>query len=239
MYKCLVIEDEPLAQQVLKKYIADHPMLQLTGICNDALEAQQLLASDKIAILFLDINLPKLSGIHFLRSLPHPPAVIFTTAYPEFAVEGFDLNAIDYLMKPFSFERFTKAVYKAIDVLTNVSRLAPAGMDEKRIIYIKSDGKNYPVYPEDILYCEAKKNYTMVVLANEQRLMPLISLSKFENVLTEAGTEVLQVHRSFLVSKKHISVVSTSHVTVHKFEIPIGTQYKENFYKAIGMNNQS
>ena len=99
MYKCLVIEDEPLAQQVLKKYIADHPMLQLTGICNDALEAQQLLASDKIAILFLDINLPKLSGINFLRSLPDPPAVIFTTAYPEYAVEGFDLNAIDFLMK--------------------------------------------------------------------------------------------------------------------------------------------
>src|SRR5215203_4177235 len=126
MYKCLVIEDEPLAQQVLKKYIADHPMLQLTAISNDALEAQQVLQREKISILFLDINLPKLSGIHFLRSLPDPPVVIFTTAYPEFAVEGFDLNATDYLMKPFSFERFLKAVNKAVEKLKQTGVQAPA-----------------------------------------------------------------------------------------------------------------
>src|SRR5689334_10229928 len=107
-YTCLIIEDEPLAQDVLKKYIHDHPSLELTGICGDALEAQQLLAKQHVSLIFLDINLPRLSGIGFLKTLAHPPLVIFTTAYPEFAAEGFELDAIDYLVKPFSFERFLK-----------------------------------------------------------------------------------------------------------------------------------
>ena len=104
--RCLIIEDEPLAQNVLKKYIEDLPSLELVAVCNDALEAQGIVQSKNIQLIFLDINLPKLSGINFLKTLPQPPAVIFTTAYPEFAVEGFELDAIDYLLKPFSFERF-------------------------------------------------------------------------------------------------------------------------------------
>jgi DNA-binding LytR/AlgR family response regulator len=107
---CAVIEDEPLAQNVLKKYITEHPLLQLVAVCSDAVEAQSILMSRDIQLLFLDINLPRLSGISFLKTLPDPPMVIFTTAYPEFAVEGFELDAVDYLLKPFSFERFLKAV---------------------------------------------------------------------------------------------------------------------------------
>src|SRR5690349_4461947 len=109
VYKCLIIEDEPLAQNILKKYIDEHPLLELAGICANALDAQLVLAKQPVAILFLDINLPRLSGISFLKSLSHAPLVIFTTAYPEYAVEGFELDAIDYLVKPFSFERFLKA----------------------------------------------------------------------------------------------------------------------------------
>src|SRR5688572_13141501 len=116
-YQCLVIEDEPLAQDVLKKYIQDHPSLELVAICADALQAQQVLARQPVSVIFLDINLPRLSGIGFLKTLAHPPLVIFTTAYPEFAAEGFELDAIDYLVKPFSFERFLKAVNKVLEKL--------------------------------------------------------------------------------------------------------------------------
>ena len=114
-YKCIIIEDEPLAQNVLKKYIGEHPTLDLIAVCNDALEAQGILTSENIHLLFLDINLPKLSGINFIKTLTRPPLIIFTTAYPEFAVEGFELNAVDYLLKPFSFERFLKAVNKLLE----------------------------------------------------------------------------------------------------------------------------
>ncbi len=116
-YKCIIIEDEPLAQNVLKKYIGEQPALELVAVCNDALEAQHILTQQNIHLIFLDINLPKLSGINFIKTLVHPPLVIFTTAYPEFAVEGFELNAVDYLVKPFSFERFLKAVNKAFEKL--------------------------------------------------------------------------------------------------------------------------
>ena len=122
-YKCLVVEDEPLAQNVLKKYIGDHPLLELTAICENALDAQRVLTAQPVSLLFLDINLPRLSGISFLKTLSHPPLVIFTTAYTEFAVEGFELDAVDYLVKPFSFERFLKAINKAIEKL---QRPAPA-----------------------------------------------------------------------------------------------------------------
>ncbi|MEJ0101247.1 MAG: response regulator [Bacteroidota bacterium] len=127
--RCAIIEDEPLAQNVLKKYIKDYPLLELAAVCNDAIEAQPILTSGNIQLLFLDINLPRLSGISFLKTLPHPPMVIFTTAYPEFAVEGFELDAIDYLLKPFSFERFLKSVNKAFNTQAGIH---PKPADNKK-----------------------------------------------------------------------------------------------------------
>ena len=237
-YKCIIIEDEPLAQNILKRYIADHPSLELAAVCNDAMEAQTKLTRQTIDLLFLDINLPKLSGINFIKTLLHPPLIIFTTAYPEYAVEGFELNAVDYLLKPFSFERFTKAVYKAVDTIKKSQSSAGNKVDDKKPpFFIKSDGKNYPVSIDDILYCEAMKNYTMVRLKDGQKLMPLIPLSKFEIVLAEAGGDFIQVHRSFLLSKKHITAVAANQVSINKYEIPIGVQYKEKFYRAIGMKD--
>jgi DNA-binding LytR/AlgR family response regulator len=112
--KCLVVDDEPLSQDVLKRYINDSPMLELVKVCSDAYEATDFLQNNHIQLIFLDINMPKLSGIHFIKSLSHPPLVIFTTAYPEYAIEGFEVDAADYLLKPFSYERFLKAINKAI-----------------------------------------------------------------------------------------------------------------------------
>jgi DNA-binding LytR/AlgR family response regulator len=223
MYKCLVIEDEPLAQQVLKKYIADHPMLQLAGVCNDALEAQQLLSSEKIAILFLDINLPKLSGIHFLRSLTEAPTVIFTTAYPEFAVEGFDLDAVDYLMKPFSFERFLKAVNKAIEKL----KPATAPATEQKFIFLKSDKKVFKVNTDDILYCESVDDYVKVITTTEQYLVHY-TLKKMLEELPAAN--FLRVHKSYIIAKDKIKFFEGNYVKVGGQDIPIGASYRDEIY---------
>jgi DNA-binding LytR/AlgR family response regulator len=151
-YKCIIIEDEPLAQNILKKYIGDHPSLELVATCADALEAQAILNQQNIHLLFLDINLPKLSGINFIKTLIHPPLVIFTTAYPEFAVEGFELNAVDYLLKPFSFERFLKAVNKAIEKLNTSAQNNNAASSD--FIFLKADKKNHKVDLESIQYIE-------------------------------------------------------------------------------------
>ncbi len=227
----------PLPVRLLSNYIEQMPLLVLAGECINALDAiDHLRTHSDTNIIFLDINMPNLSGMQLLKILQPQQPVILTTAYSEYAVESYELNAVDYLLKPFSFERFTKAVYKAIGAITNSSKsFHELTQDKKRLIYIKSDGKNYPVFLDDILYCEAKKNYTMVFLKNEQRLMPLIPLSKFETSLAEAGGEFIQIHRSFLISRKHISAVGPNMVTINKFEIPIGVQFKERFFKAIGM----
>lgn len=223
MYKCLIIEDEPLAQQVLKKYIADHAMLELEAVCNDALEAQQILSSGNIAILFLDINLPKISGIHFLRSLTDAPVVIFTTAYPEFAVEGFDLDAVDYLMKPFSFERFLKAVNKAME------KLKPAQAVQK-FIFLKAEKKVFKVNTEDILYCEAVDDYVKVITAGEQLLVHHTLKKLLEEL---PANNFLRVHKSYIIAKDKIKFFEGNYVKVGEKDIPIGTSYKDEIYSRL------
>src|SRR5687768_11002553 len=220
-YNCLVVDDEPIARKIVCNYIEQMPLLELAAECINAFTAiDHLRTHSDVDIIFLDINMPNLSGLQLLKIAQPLQPIIFTTAHAEYAVESYELNTVDYLLKPFSFERFTKAVYKAIDVHTSVSRHTPAIMGEKKMIYIKSDGKNYPVYLDDILYCEARKNYTMVVTKNEQRYMPLIPLSKFETVLQEAGGEFIQIHRSFLIAKKDITAVTATNVIMNKFELP-------------------
>lgn len=237
-YNCLVVDDEPIARKILANYIGQLPFLQLAAERINALDAiDYLRAHDSIHIIFLDINMPNLSGLQCLKILQPQQPVVFTTAYAEHAVESYELNAVDYLLKPFSFERFTKAVYKAVDILVISSKKASAQAEQTRIIYIKSDGKNYPVAVDDILYCEARKNYTMMVLKNEQKLMPLMPLSKVEALLAKEGGDFLQVHRSFLIAKNHITAVTATNVTVNKFEVPIGVLFKERFFKALGLRD--
>jgi DNA-binding LytR/AlgR family response regulator len=182
--------------------------------------------------------MPNLSGLQLLKIVQPQQPIIFTTAYSEYAVESYELNAVDYLLKPFSFQRFTRAVYKAVDAIKNrYNSIYETGKGKDLVFFIKSEGKNYPVFLDDILYCEARKNYTMVILKNEQKLMPLIPLSKFENLLSEAGGEFIQIHRSFLIARKHITSITPHSVTINKFEIPIGVQFKDKFFKAIGMKD--
>lgn len=238
VYKCLVVDDEPIARKIIIKYIEQVPFLAVAAESIHALNAIEYYKKHpgNIDIIFLDINMPNLSGVQLLKILKPAQPVIFTTAYAEYAVESYDLDAVDYLLKPFSFERFTKAVYKAIDQISATDKNPVTVAREKRnVIFIKSDGKNYPVYADDILYCEAMKNYTRVVLKTEQKLMPLIPLSKLETLLSEASDDFVRVHRSFIIAKKYITAVSRDDVSMGKFEIPMGMNFKESFLKSIGM----
>lgn len=233
-----MVDDEPIARKIIINYIEQLPFLALASECINALSAIDYLKNKRSSdIIFLDINMPNLSGLQLLKIVHPQQPVIFTTAYAEYAVESYELNAIDYLLKPFSFERFTKAVYKAVDAIKKPSTNIGSPTEKRDIFFIKSDGKNFPVALDDILFCEAKKNYTMVVLRNETKLMPLIPLSKFETLLTEAGGEFLQLHRSFLVTKKHITAIASNSVTIDKFQIPIGVQFRERFFKAVGITD--
>ena len=238
-YNCLVVDDEPIARKIITAYAGQMPFLNVAGECINAIDAiDYLRTNNNIDVIFLDINMPNLSGLQLMKIIQPKQPVIFTTAYAEHAIESYELNAVDYLLKPFSFERFTKAIFKAVNVIKSSQRSFSEGQPERKPdFFIKSDGKNYPVLIDDILYCEAMKNYTMVMLKSEKKLMPLIPLTKFEAILSEAGGQFIQTHRSFIVSKKHIAAVSNNDVTIDKYEIPIGIQFRERFFQAIGMKD--
>jgi DNA-binding LytR/AlgR family response regulator len=219
--QCAIIEDEPLAQNILKKYIEDHPALKLVAICNNAEEGQKVLPRQNVELLFLDINLPKLSGISFLKTLPHPPLVIFTTAYPEYAVDGFELDAVDYLLKPFSFERFLKAANKAVQQLTKkemAEQVTPS------FIFLKADKKVHKVSVDDILYIEAAGDYIKVVMEDGQHIVN-DTLKSLQDELPPI--QFIRVHKSFIISRNKIKFFEGNYVKVGNADIPIGNSYKE------------
>lgn len=227
IWSCMIVEDEPLAQNVLKQYIDQHPSLQLTAVCDDALEAHRQLIEHDIDILFLDVNLPKLSGINLLRSLPDPPSVIFTTAYPEFAVEGFELDAVDYLVKPFSLERFLKAVNKAIAIPgKSVSAPAPG------YIFVKADKKVFRVVVDDILDAEALGDYVRLRMSNTQHLIN----STLRDLLEELPkNQFIRVHKSFAIALNKIEFIEGNYIRLAGKDIPIGATYREELFAMMNM----
>lgn len=230
--KCIIVEDEPLAQNVLKKYIADHPSLELVGTCTDALEAQGILNKQDVQLIFLDINLPKLSGINFIKTLLQSPLIIFTTAYPEFAVEGFELNAVDYLLKPFSFERFLKAVNKVVEKLNN--SMVSKKEEKNSYIFFRSDKKIHKVDLENILYIEAIGDYMKVITGSGQ----LIINETMKNLQEElpAGS-FIRVHKSFIISRSKIKYIEGNYVQIEDKSIPIGATYRNEVLTAIDKRN--
>ncbi len=231
--RSMIIEDEPLAQNVLKKYIGEVSSLDLVAVCSNALEAQEAIQSKNIQLLFLDINLPKLSGINFLKTLPAPPLVIFTTAYPEFAVEGFEMDAIDYLVKPFSFERFLKAINKA---LNKVNR-QPANADDRPAddyIFLKADKKVYKINLEDILYAEATGDYVKVITLEGQYTANIT----LKRLLDELPSNLfIRVHKSFIISANKIKFFEGNYIKVGQTDIPIGAAYREEIFARLKEKN--
>jgi DNA-binding LytR/AlgR family response regulator len=231
-YRCVVVDDEPIARKIVKNYILQLPNLELAGECKNAFEAIELINTDEtIEIVFLDINMPNINGMAAAKILSRQPQIIFTTAYADFALESYDINAADYLLKPFLFERFTKAVYKATDRIRSAMALSQAEetIKSESVLFIKSNGEKFPVSLSDILYCEAMKNYTKIIAANNKTYLPLIALSKFETELNDISTDFYRIHRSFIISKKHLMAVGANYVIVGTHKIPIGDQYKELF----------
>lgn len=223
---CIIVEDEPVSQDVLTHYIADIPKLNLVAVCNNAIEASEVLMNNKIQVMFLDINMPKLSGLDFLRTLQNPPLVIFTTAYSKYALEGFEVNAIDYLLKPFSFERFLKAVNKAAERL----KVPDNDINSAAFILLKADKKIHKVKISDILYLESMGDYVKV---NSQKIM-LIVHDTLQNILLKLPQELfVQVHKSYIISTAHFSYIDGNTIIIGKAEIPIGQKYKNDFLKSL------
>ncbi len=237
-HRAIIVDDEPIARKIISGYVAQIQFLENAGECKNAIEALEIISRDSsIQIVFLDINMPNLTGLAMARMVKKDIKIIFTTAYSEYAVASYEVNAIDYLVKPFSFERFTTAVFKAIDNIglpTNFIGISNEKLNDDKTIYIKSEGMSYPVMLKDIQYCEAMKNYTKVFISNGKTLKPLVAFSKMEQDLLKESDDFLRVHRSFLISKKHITALKSNTVVVGKFEVPIGLQFRETFLYSIG-----
>ena len=231
---CLIVDDEPIARDIIKTYCGHLPYLHIVATSGNALEAKAILHEQKVDILFLDINMPVMDGVTFLKTLRNPPQVIFTTAYKEYALDAFDLAACDYLLKPFSLERFIVAVDKAIERL-QIASVAPVENPDPKtedFIFIKTDGKIFKIRHEDLLYAEASGNYTKIVTI-QNTLLPSMTFSNFEELLPKSL--FLRVHRSFIVSKSKIDHIEGNRLFIRKTEIPIGNNYREGFLKELGL----
>lgn len=232
-FNCLVVDDEPIARNIIEAYCKHLPYLHVVASCGNALEAKMILQKEKIEILFLDINMPVMDGLSFLKTLKNPPQIIFTTAYKEYALDAFDLAACDYLLKPFSLERFVIAVDKAVEKLRGVAFTAPDNSGAENYMFIRTDGKIYKILFDDILYGEANGNYTKIVM-KESMIMPAMTFSSFEELLPKSV--FLRVHRSFIINKSKIGHIEGNRVFINNTEIPIGTNYKDEFMKQLGLN---
>lgn len=219
MIKCLIIDDEPLARDILESYCKEHSQLQLIGSCKNALDAKALMETEAVDLLFLDINMPELSGLNFYKTLVHKPKVIFTTAYAEYAVEGFELEAVDYLLKPFSFERFEKAINK---LSTYVSH--------QNYLLLKADKRTHKVDYEKISYFESSGDYVKVILSEGKNLIINETLKNLDQQLPEA---FIRVHRSYIIALQQIQFLEGNQVKVLDKMIPIGQAYRQNLERAL------
>ncbi len=223
--RCLVVEDEPLAAALLEDFIGQVGFLQYVGRCPDALRAADALQTQNVDALFLDIHLPGLKGLDFLRSLSHPPQIILTTAYPEYALDGYDLNVVDYLLKPIGFERFMKAVQK-------LKLPAESSKPSRDFHFFNVNKKMIRVWLADITAVESLKEYVRLYLADGTSLMTKHSLTGMEQML--AHYRFVRVHRSFLVAMPHVTAYSATEVNTAHLTIPIGRQYRGKLFDGAG-----
>lgn len=223
MFNCLIVEDEPLAAGILEDYVRQIPFLRLVGKCGDALYAMEALREAPVDVLFLDIHLPGLKGLDFLRSLPQPPQTILTTAYHDYALESYDLGVVDYLLKPIDFERFTKAVQKL--------RAPVATSPNRQFLFFNVNKKMVRVWLDEILYVESLKEYVRIFLPGGKSIVTKIQIGELENMPEMSG--FLRIHRSYLASLRQIEAFTANDVTIGGKDIPIGRQYKESTQEAL------
>jgi DNA-binding LytR/AlgR family response regulator len=222
---CIIVDDEPASREILEKYISDCSSLNLISSCTNAFEANEIINQEQIKLIFLDINMPKLSGIKFYKSLTNPPFVIFTTAYPEYAVEGFEVDAIDYLLKPFSFERFLKSVNKALNIFNQKD-----SNNHNPFIVLKSDKKLFRVNICDINYLEALGDYVKVDFLCQSILVH----DTLQNLLSQLNeSNLVRVHKSFAISLNKFDHIEGNMIKIQDKSIPIGQKYRADLLKII------
>jgi len=231
-WRCIIVEDEPLAAEVLKDYVQQIPFLQLRGVCDDAIYALETLQKEPIDLIFLDIHLPKLKGLDFLKSLKHPPAVIITSAYQEYALQGYEHNVVDYLLKPIEFSRFLMAVnkLKAQQYARTPAAENAASTPARTYFFFNVSKKRVKVYLDEMLYIESLKEYIRITTKGKT-ILTKFQLGQIEELL--ARNNFLRVHRSFIVAKDKIDAFTATDVEVGGKLIPIGRSYKELVLRAL------
>lgn len=226
--KCLAIDDEPLALKQISSYIDKIPFLETVGLCQSAYEAMEYLEKNEIDLMFVDINMPDLNGMDFVKSLTVKPQIIFTTAYSEYAIDGFKVDAIDYILKPISYETFLKSANKAKTWFETNQKQAETIQTTKDCLFVKSEYKLIRIMLADIKYIESANEYIQIHLVNDQPVTTLIRLKSMEEQLPK--DKFMRVHRSFIVNLDRVTEIERNRIIFdHKVYIPIGDQYKENF----------
>jgi DNA-binding LytR/AlgR family response regulator len=234
---CLAVDDEPPALLLMEKYINAVPTLQFAGKCSNAVDALTILQLQPIDLIFLDIQMPFILGTDFIRTLANPPRVIFTTAFRKFAVEGFELDAVDYLLKPISFERFLKAVNKVMKLNLPVVQVFPQDIaikqePEQAFLFLRADRKNLKIQLHEILFIESLKDYVKVV-TRDRSIVSKQSISTIEESLP--GQAFLRIHRSFIVSLSKIEAFTAGLIQIGKYELPVSRSYRHEVEKVLKM----
>lgn len=227
IWKCLIVDDEPPALKIIKSYIDLVENLSVVASCSNAFQAMEVLKREKVDLLFLDIQMPKLTGISFIKTLAQPPKIIFTTAFKEYAVDAFDLDAVDYLLKPISLERFLKAVNKVTNSNTVTEQITDSA--NQGFLYFRSERKMVKVFLDDMVYIESLKDYIKIHRVADNPLMVKQSISTIEAMLPP--DLFIRIHRSFIISKNKVTAFTPHDVEIGNIEIPIGRQYNSNVKK--------
>lgn len=229
MIRTLLVDDEPLALDILESYVEKLPDLELVGRCENAIQANEIIRSGEVDLVFMDIQMPQMTGIELLKSLSNPPCVIFTTAYAEYAVEGFELNATDYLLKPIAFDRFLKAVNKAQESMSK-----PSESKSEDFFFVKADKKLVKIHYNEILYIEGLKDY-VIIKKEEGRVIALQTMKSLESKLP--SDSFMRVHRSYIINVGKIKAVVGNSIEIVEAgkpkSIPIGKNYKDDLLKII------
>ena len=228
-FSCIIIDDEPLAQSVIESYLKNVPNLELKAKFDNAIEALSYLNSNEVDLMFLDINMPELSGIDLLKTLSKKPEVILTTAYSEYAIEGYELGVSDYLLKPIALPRFLKATTKTIDLLTKEKNYKEGGGEKPRFVFIKVDGINLKVLLEDINYIEAYGNYLKVFTTEKMFLVT----ETMVNFIKKLDSDFVRVHKSYIIPISKIEKLIGNRIHIGENQIPIGNTYKSELKDVI------
>ncbi|RED22067.1 LytTR family two component transcriptional regulator [Flavobacterium cutihirudinis] len=222
-HKCIIVDDEPLARELIASHLANFESFELADSFENALKAYSYLETNSVDLIFLDIEMPLLKGNDFLKKLKNPPKVIFTTAYREYALEGYELNVIDYLLKPITFDRFFVSIEKFKQLQTSKKEINPVTDNH---IFVTSGNKNIKIVFDEILYIESLKDYITIHLENEKSHHIKQNISVFEKLL---NPDFIRIHRSFIINTKKLNAYSKNEIEINNVEIPIGNSYKENW----------